>query len=90
VPVGMVLFPDTGAPIDANYPFGYLHDRVLETCREQGITCVDLREDFALVKDRQSLWANRLDHHPSGRANTIAAIRMLAAFSPQWLASPPR
>ena len=64
VAIGMVLFPDTGAPIDANYPFAYLHDRVLETCREQGITCVDLREDFAAIKDRQSLWANRLDHHP--------------------------
>ena len=90
VSIGMVLFPDTGAPIDANYPFAYLHDRVLETCREQGITCVDLREDFAAVKDRQSLWANRLDHHPSGRANTIAAMKMLAAFSSKWLASPSR
>jgi len=90
VAIGIVLFPDTGAAIDANYPFGYLHDRVLETCSEQGIPCVDLREDFAAIKDRQSLWANRLDHHPSGRANEIAAMKILETFSSKWLASPSR
>jgi lysophospholipase L1-like esterase len=90
VPIGIVLFPDTGAPIDANYPFAYLHERVLETCREQNIQCLDLREDFAAIKDRESLWANRLDHHPSGRANTIAAVKMLETFSSKWLASPSR
>jgi lysophospholipase L1-like esterase len=88
VPIGIVLFPDTGATIDANYPFAYLHERVLETCREQNIQCLDLREDFAAIKDRQSLWANRLDHHPSGRANSIAAVKMLETFSSKWLASP--
>jgi lysophospholipase L1-like esterase len=88
VPLSFVLFPDTGAPIDANSPFGYLHERLLETCREQSIRCVDLREAFAAIKDRQSLWANRLDHHPSGRANTIAAMKILETFSTDWLVSP--
>lgn len=86
VPIGIVLFPDTAAPIDDHYPFGYLHDRVLETCGAHHITCVDLRDDFAGVRDRESLWANRLDHHPSARANAIAAEKLLQAYSTVWVA----
>jgi lysophospholipase L1-like esterase len=85
VPIGIVLFPDTAGKLDDRYPFAYLHQRVLDVCTERGITCVDLLKDFAAIKDRQSLWANRLDHHPSGRANAIAAERILEAFSPAWL-----
>jgi len=85
VPMGIVLFPDTAAPIDAHYPFGYLHDRVLEACGAHSLTCVDLRNDFAGIKDRQSLWANKLDHHPSARANAIAAEKILEAYSPIWV-----
>jgi GDSL-like Lipase/Acylhydrolase family len=84
VPVGMVLFPDTAAPIDERYPFGYLHDRVLATCAEYGLTCVDLRNDFAQVKDHRRLWASRLDHHPSAFANEIAAERILSTFAAKW------
>jgi hypothetical protein len=84
VPIGIVLFPDTSVPIDDHYPFGYLHDRVLDVCAERGITCLDLRADFAKIKDRQSLWANQLDHHPSGKANAIAAERILETYSRIW------
>ena len=88
VPIGIVLFPDTAAPIDDHYPFAYLHERVLEVCAERGITCLDLRSDFARIKDRQTLWASRLDHHPSARANAIAAERILETYSGMWTASP--
>jgi hypothetical protein len=84
VGIGIVLFPDTASELDARYPFGYLHDRVLAMCAERNITCVDLRSDFATVRDRQSLWASRLDHHPSARANAIAAERILETYSTQW------
>ena len=90
VPIGIVLFPDTAGALDAHYPFQYLHDRVLDVCAERQITCLDLREDFSHVKERQSLWANRLDHHPSARANAIAAERILETFSNKWAASPSR
>jgi hypothetical protein len=88
VPMGMVLFPDTAMPLDDKYPFGYLHDRTLALCAERGITCLDLRSAFAQVKDRQTLWANRLDHHPSATANAIAAEKILETFSGVWAASP--
>lgn len=81
---GMVLFPDAGYDLDARYPFGYLHQRVLDACREEQISCVDLRADFAKVKDRRTLWVNPLDHHPSARANQIAALRILEVFEPDW------
>jgi len=88
VPIGIVLFPDTAVPIDDHYPFAYLHERVLDVCAERGITCLDLRSDFARIKDRQTLWASRLDHHPSARANLIAAERILETYSGVWAASP--
>lgn len=84
VPIGMVLFPDTAGDMNEKYPFGYLHDRVLGICAERGITCLDLRKDFAQIHDRRTLWASRLDHHPSARANAIAAERILETFSPLW------
>ena len=89
VPLGIVLFPDAaGADFGAGYPFGYLHQRVLDVCREQDLTCVDLRKDFALVKDHRRLWANRLDHHPSALANEIAAVRIFETFSTKWATLP--
>ena len=82
--VGIVLFPYTGPPLDGSYPFAFLHDRVLAICQETGITCLDLRRDFAAVADRRSLWVSPFDHHPSARANELAGQKILEAFGPQW------
>ena len=88
VPLGIVLFPDTATDLGPQYPYRYLHERVLDTCREQGLPCLDLRTEFSMVKDRRSLWTNRLDHHPSALANEIAAVKIFEMFSPIWAASP--
>ncbi len=85
VKVGIVLFPDTAGDMGEKYQFAYLHDRVLGVCAERGITCVDLRRDFSAIRDNHTLWANVLDHHPSARANAIAAERLLETFSPTWV-----
>jgi hypothetical protein len=87
VPLGMVLFPDTGYDLGPAYPFEFLHQRVTEFCAEQRLTCLDLRPDFAEVKDRRALWADELDPHPSATANSIAAMRILTTFEPAWLAA---
>ena len=84
MPLGIVLFPDTARPLDDQYPFGYLHERVLDACAAAQLTCLDLRKDFAQVKDHRELWANRLDHHPSAKANAIAAERILETYSGIW------
>lgn len=81
---GLVLFPDTSGPLDDSYAFGYLHDRMRKLCDEEGLTCLDLRSDFAAVPDRRALWVSPFDHHPSARANAIAAVRILETFRREW------
>lgn len=89
IDVGFVLFPDSGYELGPDYPFAYLHERVLDLCRDQGLACVDLRPEFAKVKDRRALWVNPLDHHPSAQANMIAAVTILHTFSDRWKRSIP-
>jgi hypothetical protein len=84
IAVGMVLFPDAGYELGPEYPFAYLHERVLEICHSERIVCVDLWPEFAKVKDRRTLWVNPLDHHPSAQANMIAAVAILNAFGESW------
>jgi hypothetical protein len=83
--LGIVLFPDTGYDLGTDYPFAFLHTRVLEFCAVERVTCLDLRPAFAAVKRRQSLWANQLDSHPSAIANTLAAAKILQVFRSSWL-----
>ncbi len=68
-----------------DYPLAFLHQRVLDVCADEGLTCLDLRADFAAVADRSRLWVNPLDHHPSARANVIAATRILETFEAAWM-----
>ena len=83
--IGIVLFPDPGPDLGESYPFAFLHDHVINVCRESGVPCLDLRQDFAAIPDRRSLWVSPFDHHPSARANEIAAVRILEVFRPYWL-----
>jgi hypothetical protein len=86
VPLTVVLFPHPGPDLAARrYEFDYLHDRVLETCRGEGLDCVDLRAAFATQADYRLLWVSPLDPHPSVLAHRLAAERLLAAFEPIWL-----
>jgi hypothetical protein len=90
IPVGFVLFPDTGYDLGANYPFAYLHQRVLDLCESEHLECVDLRPEFAKVKERRQLWVDALDHHPSGQANMIASIEILKRFGTTWSQAIPK
>lgn len=82
--VAILLFPDPGQDLGRNYPFAFLHERVLAVCRQEAIPCVDLRQDLALVKDRRTLWVSPFDHHPSAKANEIAALRILDRLQNRW------
>lgn len=82
--VGIVLFPDAGYDLGAAYPFAFLHERTLAVCREMAVPCLDLRESFAKLHNRRSLWVSPFDHHPSARANDIAAADILRVFQPFW------
>ena len=83
--VGIVLFPRL-ADLGKDYPFGFLHDRVLGLCSEEGINCLDLRPTFTLYgTDYRLLWVNSFDPHPGPLANRLAAERIMNAFRHIWL-----
>jgi len=87
VRLGIVLFPDTAVSTGKEYPYGYLHDRVLEICQAQNLICADLRQEFSSIKDNRLLWASRLDHHPSALANELAAVKIFETYASMWAAS---
>ncbi len=89
--VSLVLFPHVDPDLSAGrYRYDYLHDRVLEACRRERITCVDLRSTFAAYPDYLTLWATRLDPHPSALAHRLAADRLMEMWGPFWLQARPR
>jgi hypothetical protein len=68
VPVALVLFPHLAGRLGPDYPFAYLHDRVLGVCAEESVRCLDLRDAFARRGEEASLRLNRFDHHAGPRA----------------------
>ena len=52
---------------------------------EEAITCLDLRDTFALYKGDPKLWANRLDPHLGPFANRLVADRLMEVFGEVWL-----
>jgi hypothetical protein len=83
--MAIVLFPDPGQDLGEAYPFAFLHERVIGVCQQEGIPCIDLRGDFAAVKDRRALWVSPFDNHPSAKANEIAALKILERLRPRWV-----
>jgi hypothetical protein len=84
---GMVLVPHILPQSVETYPLAFLHDRILDTCRRQAATCVDLRVPFGPYWNEQSyrtLWVNRFDYHMSPFANRLAVAALLDAYRPVW------
>ena len=84
VPIGIVLFPHIGY-LGKDYPFDYLHDRVLYVCSQQGISCIDMRSFLTPYAIEKNLWANRLDSHPGPIANHLAAEQIMKTLGPVWI-----
>jgi hypothetical protein len=85
VRIGMVLFPRLVPELGGDYPFDYLHERVLAYCAEADMTCLDLRATYApFAADMAELHVDRFDAHPNARANALAAQRILEVFGPRW------
>jgi hypothetical protein len=45
---------------------------------------VDLRARFSREKDRRSLWVSPFDHHPSAKANNLAATELFYLLRNQF------
>jgi lysophospholipase L1-like esterase len=84
--VGTVLFPapDVMGKHGSNYPFRYLHERVLRTCGTEQIYCLDLFHAFSSIEDPRSMWVSPFDAHPNAMANQRAAREILRVFAPIW------
>lgn len=88
IPLGIVLFPSLTGTREG-YVFGFLHERVIDICHEQGIPCIDLQKTFGQIEpdDIKRYWASRLDAHPGKAAHIIAADEIVNTFKGAWLAS---
>jgi len=87
ISTGIVLFPDL-ANLGNDYPYGYLHNRVVQVCLEEGVKYLDLRPVFARsVEKASALWVNRFDSHPGVLANRLAAEHLLDTFGQVWRAN---
>ena len=79
VPVGIVLYANHGL-------LDFLVERVLDSCKQEAITCLDLRSTFEPYHEKPSqLWASRLDHHPGILAHQLIANRILNTFGEAWI-----
>lgn len=89
IPLGIILYPEVISKMGTEYPFGYLHDRVISLCKQKNVECLDFREILSpYTEEKQEykkLHANRLDSHPSPLANRIAAASIMKKFGPIWL-----
>ena len=90
VPIGIVLFPDTAGDSELTMRLDICTTACSKPVARKALrawTCGQISQE---LKHKQSLWANKLDHHPSARANAIAAERILETYSGVWAASPSR
>ena len=86
IPFGVVIFPSMNfvEGLGENQPLSFLIERVLDSCRQESVPCLDLRSVFAYVAPASKLWANRLDSHPGPLANQLAAEAILEKFGNKW------
>jgi len=80
---GMVLFPSFAGPMN-KYNLDFLHEQVLDVCKEKKIECLDLRDAYRDVEDNTTLWANVFDPHPGVLAHKIAAEAIYDFFGADW------
>jgi lysophospholipase L1-like esterase len=85
VGTGTVLFPaaDALGPYGSKYPFGYLHERVMTTCADQHVSCLDLLPTFSIAEPH-TMWVSQFDAHPNAMANRWAAREILRVFAREW------
>ena len=89
--VSIVLFPHIDETLmQGNSRYAYLHERVLQACRDEKVTCVDLRTTFGTYTDHTQFWVNRFDPHPNALAHRLAAERVVAELGAVWREGRPR
>jgi lysophospholipase L1-like esterase len=75
VPLVVAVFPML-SELDHNYPYEGLHTMAREFCRQEGISCVDLRHVFD-GHDETDLWVDYTDQHPNDVGHRLMAMAIL-------------
>jgi lysophospholipase L1-like esterase len=84
IPHGIVLFPSLDTKM-SGYQLGFLHQQVLDVCKEHEIGCLDLRQAYSKYDNQiKDLWANIFDHHPSALAHRVAAEEIVDFYGDEW------
>ncbi len=89
VPFVVVLFPLFANPLDDNYPFASIHEKVGAVVRSAGATLVDLLPYYRGMDWHLLVVEGEKDEHPNELAHRIAAQALLAALESMPL-PPPR
>lgn len=84
IPVAIVMFPflGEGDSVDS-FPYGFLIERVIKTCRRQEIQCLDLRSVLAGIPPGKRM-LHQFDAHPSPLTNEVAAEAIREVFNGKW------
>ncbi len=84
IPIGMVLWPSTWDEAEGLDRGDFIMERVLASCRERQLVCLDLRPALRNAASRGSLRVNQFDGHPSALANQAAAEAIQSEFAAAW------
>lgn len=66
-----MLLPWFYKSLDGNYPFLHLHHKILASCRELGIHCIDTAPALEAYRRMSRFHLHPADAHPNGRANRL-------------------
>jgi hypothetical protein len=85
VPLAIVLFPLFDFPIDESYPFGAIHNMIVENANKRGIPILDLRNHFQGIDVYRLQLIPGKDTHPNEIAHRIAAEAILRFLNQRHL-----
>ncbi len=80
VPFVVVLFPLFANPLDEDYPFASVHEKMAAVCRSAGVTCLDLLPYYQGMDWHLLVVEGAKDEHPNEIAHRIAAQALVSAL----------
>lgn len=67
----VVIYPLIYKDILGRYPFGQIHEIIMNECRKRGVACLDGYAPFKSYYSMKKFAVHPLDHHPNGLSNKL-------------------
>ena len=90
VPFVVILFPLFANPLDEDYPFVSVHEKMAAALRSAGVTFVDLLPYYRGMDWHLLVVEGARDEHPNELAHRIAAQALIKALESTPLSTAPR